>query len=254
MSSGRRWSFFGLAVLAGLLCFRLGLWQLDRLSERRARNESIAASLRLPSLDLSESGIAGLDLAHRRVVARGRFDAEHEVVLRARSFNGVAGTHLVTPLLLEGSGSAVLVDRGWIPNAFSDREARRRYIVEQAIEIQGLALPSQEEPSLAILADPTIEPNGDRLDAWRVLNVEGIQKQIPYPLLQLYIAQTEPLRSLEEQPIPASELDLGEGPHLAYAIQWFAFASIAFIGGAYWMYRSGNWRSDQAPPGSRGSL
>jgi len=31
-------------------------------------------------------------------------------------------------------------------------------------------------------------------------------------------------------PIPADPPDLGEGPHLGYAVQWFSFAAIGLIG------------------------
>ena len=60
---------------------------------------------------------------------------------------------------------------------------------------------------------------------------DTIGQQLPYDLLPWYLALQEqtPAQSGElPAVVPAPTLD--EGPHLSYALQWFAFASIAAIG------------------------
>ncbi|HEX2324296.1 MAG TPA: SURF1 family protein, partial [Chloroflexota bacterium] len=136
----RRWWGVSLAVLAiSLGLARLGIWQLDRLAERRARSATLEARLAAPPLLLSRTGLTGegvrdgggalpdLDpLAYRRVVLRGSFDYAREVALVNQVRQGQLGFHLLTPLVLEGEGPpgatpapatapAVLVDRGWVP-------------------------------------------------------------------------------------------------------------------------------------------
>src|SRR2546426_4158244 len=51
-------------------------------------------------------------LFRSRLVARGVYDYAHERLWHGRSYEGVPGVDLVTPLRLAG-GAAVLVDRGW---------------------------------------------------------------------------------------------------------------------------------------------
>ena len=46
----------------------------------------------------------------------GRYDPQHEILARARTVNGRVGFEIVTPLVL-ADGTAVLVDRGWVPPA-----------------------------------------------------------------------------------------------------------------------------------------
>ncbi len=234
----RRWSFFILALIVSAVCVRLGIWQLERLQERKTRNASIISRLEQPFLELDRDTIATPDLTYRRVTASGSFDPVHEIVLQTRSFNGLPGVHLVTPLRLEGLGVAVLVNRGWIPDEASQRPERRRYSIDGVVTIHGLALPSQESSTFFLLADPAPLPGAPPREAWRVLSIDAIQSQIPYPLLPVYIAQSEPLAGSADQPIPISAIDLTEGPHLGYAIQWFSFAAIALLGGAYWIYRT----------------
>ncbi len=124
----RRWWGVSLAVLAiSLGLARLGVWQLDRLAERRARSATLEARLAAPPLLLSRSGLTGEggasvapggggeaggalsgpdSLAYRRVVLRGRFDYAREVALVNQVRRGQLGFHLLTPLVLEGEGQA----------------------------------------------------------------------------------------------------------------------------------------------------
>ena len=72
--------------------------------------------------------------------------------------------------------------------------------------------------------------NGSKLEIWSNADLEQIAKQIPYPVLPMYI-QPNPDPNDMEPPIPVQpELDLTEGPHMGYALQWFSFAAILFFG------------------------
>ena len=230
----RRWAFFALAMIVGMACVRLGFWQLDRLAERQAQNAAARAQLDLPALRLPEDLDGVEDLASRRAAARGIFDPSQEVYLGGRSLDGVAGVHVVTPLHLEQSDQTVLVDRGWISDPDYRTESPETWSIDGPIEVSGVLLPTQREPALAILADRLPEPGEPPLRLWRALSIPGIRAQLPYPILDVYLMQETP-PSAEGAPVPTSELDLSEGPHLGYAIQWFAFAAIALAGGAFWL-------------------
>jgi len=69
-----------------------------------------------------------------------------------------------------------------------------------------------------------------RLDAWYWLNIPQIQQQFRnYDLLPFYVEQ-DPLADSTALPAPGHEIDLSEGPHMSYAIQWFSFAVILIVG------------------------
>lgn len=225
---------FGLlSLLIAALCVRLGIWQLFRNEERRQANATIEARMSLPRLDLSAGDIQPDDLAYRRAIARGTFDYDHQVRLANRALNGQPGFHLITPLRLGETEVAVLVDRGWIPI----EAPPQRFNVTGEIEVVGFFRPSQPEPSWSFLADPTVGPGGAPLESWRVVSVERIQEQIPYPLLPAFLQQTEPTVGGGPLPEPDIDLDLSPGPHIGYAFQWFAFAATALFGGGYWLKR-----------------
>lgn len=236
MMRRRDLAFLVLALSVAAACLRLGFWQLDRLGERRARNALIRQRLALPPLELSEVEWVEADLGYRNAEGAGRWDPAYELVLINRARGGVPGAHLVTPLQIEGGSVSILVDRGWVPQAAADEEAREVYGAQDWVRVSGVLKPAQQEPSWAFLADPTPVPGGPPRTGWRVLHIPWIQRQIPYPLAPYYLELTVP-PSEGPQPETELEIDLSEGPHLGYAIQWFLFSGIALGGGAVWWWK-----------------
>jgi len=95
----------------------LGCWQLDRGAEKRALAADFASAG--PAIELPPAG-AALP-RYQRLIARGSYDAGHQFLLDNRIRAGAAGVEVLTPLLLD-DGSAVLVNRGWLP--FGDDRGR----------------------------------------------------------------------------------------------------------------------------------
>jgi surfeit locus 1 family protein len=231
-----------IAVAVAALCFvALGFWQLDRLAQRRAANARTLARLELPALRL-DGGLldpAGVDL--RRGIVRGTYDFEHEVVLRNQTHNELPGVDLITPLRIEGSDVAVLVNRGWIPFEMSQPAQRKAFRAETGpVEVQGILRSSRTRPSRFAPVDPTPSPGQSGLDAWLRVDIDRIQEQIPYRLLPVFLEQEAGPQSAGQPrfPRPQPEISLSEGPHLFYAGQWFAFA--ALLVGVY-LARSRSW-------------
>ena len=229
-------AFLLFALSVGALCLRLGFWQLDRLAERRQTNAEIQLSQSLPPLDINASPAVLPSDAYRTATARGTFDLAHQVWLSNRSLNGQPGVHWVVPLQLDGRSEGILVDRGWMPLAESESPPRADRPSASAVEIRGMLLPSQVEPRWTFMADRVPAPGDPPLASWRVLFIPGIQAQTPYRLLPLYLAATE---APADSPLPKPDvsIDLSEGSHLGYAVQWFAFCTIAWVGAALYARR-----------------
>lgn len=228
----RSWILTTLLVLiGGAVCVRLGIWQLDRLEQRRAFNAHVEAMWNAEPLTLT--GQSTLDLTameYRAVQVSGTYDFENQVVLRNRYFQDQYGYNLLTPLILD-DGSAVLVDRGWIPADGNDSPANwRKYDQPGLVTFRGQIRLGQSKPDMGGVPDPTLTPGQTRLDSWNIVNLERIQSQVPYPLLDVFV-QPDVDPSDLEPPVPYQpEIELTEGPHLGYAGQWFIFASILVLG------------------------
>lgn len=212
-----------------LVMVGLGFWQLDRLGQRRAQNALIAARLAAAPVDLNQAPAADLP-EYQPVRLRGAYDFAQEVVLRNRAHLDSPGVHVLTPLRLAGREEAVLVDRGWIPYTEAALEDRRVFQLPVGeVVLTGLVRPPQQREFAFLPADPTLSPAQPRLDAWFRVDLAQLQDQVPYPLLPFYVeADAGPDPS--QLPVSSPVVALDEGPHLGYAIQWFAFAVILVVG------------------------
>jgi surfeit locus 1 family protein len=226
MPRARGFLFFGITlVLAGIFT-RLGIWQLSRLNERRAGNREVAARRALPpvSLDTGAAPVVPESLDHRRVRVSGEYDPAGELVLRGQSEQGVAGVRLVTPLRIAGKDSAVLVQRGFVPSPDAMTVDPSTVRESGSVTVSGIV-------SLLPPTDPRADARTlDGRTTWRRIDLTAARRLVPYPLLPLVILQT-PDSGLPPSPRRDEAPSLDDGPHLSYAIQWFAFATTALVVG-----------------------
>jgi surfeit locus 1 family protein len=200
------------ALLVAAACVRLGVWQLDRLRQRRARNAVVLAARTAPPIAVS--GALPADSARdRRLTARGAYDYPRERLWHARSYEGIPGVDLVTPLRLV-DGAAVLVDRGWVPSPDAYHVDQGAYREGDSADVLGIGVRAPRAP-------------GD-------VNPALLRDSLPYPLLPFVIQLLPPPTALN-RPLPPGLIrwpapELSDGPHLSYAIQWFSFAVIIVVG------------------------
>ncbi|MBI5300537.1 MAG: SURF1 family protein [Chloroflexi bacterium] len=236
-------AFVAVAVMLGL-----GVWQLDRLQQRRAFNARVSGHVTAPSLELSGAALETdlTNVEYRAVHVVGKYDEAHQVALRNQAYKNQVGVTLLTPLIISGTQQAVLVNRGWIPFDDAAPDKWSRYAEPGIAQVRGVIRRAQTQPDFGGIND---SPGAHQV--WNLANVSRIAEQLPYPLLPIYIqqtpngsatiladtsmslvnipGQTAPIASAVPQRMPV-ELDLSEGSHLPYALQWFLFAAIVAIG------------------------
>jgi surfeit locus 1 family protein len=209
----------GLLAVAAFFA-RLGVWQVHRLRERRAANAAASSARAAPVVLLEEPSSA--DPIGRRVRVRGRYDHAHDIILRGREYNGVPGVEIVSPLRLDGRPTAVLVNRGFVPtpDAVTVYPDSLREPGQQWVE--GIALPITSGGGAPL-------PRGG-WTSWSRLDLTTLHDRLPYPISAFYIRQS-PDPALPRFPRRLDPPVLDDGPHLSYAIQWFAFAIMTIVFG-----------------------
>ena len=220
---------FAILVAAG--CVRLGIWQLHRLAERRASNAKLAERLSLAPLPALEAMRDTASAEYRRATAAGTFDWDHELSLAARTHQGSPGANILTPLRVPGSDTAVLINRGWVyaADAMSVEFARWREPNEAAVTGYLVEIPRGGRGVVSAMSNPRVI---------RHLQYDSLAKRLPYPVAPFILVATEirspgsPPASRDSTPARLPTPLLDEGPHLGYAIQWFAFALIGLVGAA----------------------
>lgn len=242
----RPWIFVTiLTIIAALVMIRLGIWQLDRLAGRRAFNAQVLSQIDEPSLPLTGDVVSGdlESLEFRTVLLEGEYVLANTLVLGNQVWGDQMGVHLLAPLKIAGTEAVILIDRGWIP--FEDWENRNLSAYDEAgtINVEGMLRVTQTKLGLRDCLDETA---GEApFQVW-CLALDGIAAHLPYDLLPVYLIQapegeqaTPPYRAIPQ-------IEISEGPHLSYAIQWFTFATILLIGYPFFVNREVKARERKA--------
>jgi surfeit locus 1 family protein len=236
----RKWLLATLLVVAGAaLCVRLGIWQLDRLDQRRAFNHQVESMRAMPALDLNQQVPEDISkMEWRAVTVQGKYDFANQIALRNQYNGSEYGYHLLTPLLIDASSrpdQAILVDRGWIPaDGNSTPQDWQKYNEPGEVTVAGQLRLGQTKPRFGGVAD-VIPAEGTTLQIWNNADIGHIVKQLPYAALPVYV-QPEADANDSTPPIPTQPtLDLSEGPHFGYALQWFTFATILLVGYPFYL-------------------
>ncbi len=222
----------GLAIplVCAVAFIRLGLWQLARHEERAAINAGLVARLTEAPVEFTALPADTAALRWHRTTLSGRLRYDLEQVQAARVNAGSPGVHLLTPLELPGSDTLVIVTRGWVysPDAASADLARWRE--GDSVTLAGYVLP---------LADSGAPAPADAGAPLRSVNRRALESRLGRPVSAAMVVMTSDSVARADSVPRRLAMPLVEaGPHRSYALQWFAFATIAVIGGIVLYRRS----------------
>jgi len=197
----------------------LGFWQLARNTHKQALVRRARAAYAAPAPDASSSVPPG-----NRASASGRYDAAHEVLLRNQVHNGKDGDDVLTPLVL-ADGTAVVVDRGWIPVIGDQTTPGDAAPAAGPVVVRGIV-----HTSSALSPQDSVVDAGGQLALPRV-DLARIGRTVPYRLVPRWIeAQAQSPAPLAGSPALPQPPPPDQVNHMQYAIEWFSFAAIGVIG------------------------
>ncbi|MEK6221475.1 MAG: SURF1 family protein [Chloroflexota bacterium] len=229
----RRWLLTTFIVFVGVgVLTRLGIWQLDRLAQRRAFNQRVVAQLDGQPINLNLHGLelSLYDNEFRSATVTGTYDYSTQISLRNRVVRNRIGVNFLTPLLLTESDQVILVDRGWIPADQASPDQWEQFELADEVQVTGVLRRSELIPPLSMRPDPTVMPGQSTVMAWNMVNLDQIAVQNPDLFTSVYL-QEEGAEIGQKLPYTEPfELEISEGPHQNYAIQWFLFAGMLLIG------------------------
>ncbi len=192
----------------------LGVWQLERLKWKQTilahiENKDPKSFASLEEVITHNSQDSGF----RKVKFRGVFHHDLSLRLIPRTWQGLNGAHLYTPMTLASSDHTILVNRGWVPENQDNMNISR---------------PMGEIETLGYLQKPVspgwFTPEND-IDkkAWYYLDLDALQQELNKDLLPFYVISIE-TPNPKDDPRPLDPLTMLRNNHLGYAITWFLLA------------------------------
>lgn len=261
-----KWVLSHLFVVAMVaLMVSLGFWQLSRLEARRADNEAIravsaAAAVRIEDLLAASSGdsrpapdTAGSDSQngsaradsgsetggdaavgndglvpeppdHTPVIVTGSYLDELSFLVANRTFGSRPGYWLATPVRLD-DGRLVVVARGWVPRGWVSGDDPRSVATPAEVQLGGRAFSSVDGGRVG-------SSIGDRAVVSRV-DLAAVEQALGVDVAGIWVQLERQAPVSGELPIPVPRPVLDDGPHLAYAFQWFFFSAGTVV--VYWL-------------------
>ena len=209
------------AGTAFVLLLGLGAWQLERRSWKLGLIAEREAALAAAPAHLEAADTDPPRFEFQRIEARGRFAHDHELYLASQFLNDRPGWHVITPLLLD-DGSALLVDRGFVPDTAKDPAARPQGEIAGPVTVEGI-LRLTTQPGLFTPDNQPARNIWFRRDAAAMAAATGLPRVRPYFLV------AGPSPNPGGLPVGTPErVDL-PNDHLQYAITWFALAGAVLV-------------------------
>lgn len=223
-----RWAgYFTLVVVFAIASCGFGNWQFDRraeaqhaiaLVESNYDREPASVADVLPTLDAYDESQKWTP-----VLVSGTYLSDEEMLVRNRPYRGGPGFEVLTPLLLD-DGSVFVVNRGWLPTGSAQDEPDTipaapdgRVTVQARLKAGEPTLPGRTSPIGGNqIATIHLEEVAERLDRPTYTGAYGL------------VAVQDPAPA--ETPVVPAKPEPDEGPHLSYALQWYVFAILAFVG------------------------
>lgn len=233
MSSGRRFrptlwpTLFTIPAL--LVLVGLGSWQIERLQWKSQLVETFDARI---ALEPAAAPVAIDDMnkwRYRRIRLDGVFQHDKEILMTGRTFEGSAGFHVLTPMLLKDD-RVVIVNRGWVPEKLRSRDKRPETLVDGLVTVMGILREDKRRGAFV----PDNEP---RNEVWLYVDTnEMASHREIVPVAPYYIdAIRDPGPYV--LPIGATASITVRNEHLQYAMTWFLLAGTLLVIYVIYHYR-----------------
>lgn len=223
-----RWlGYLALVLVFAVVCSLLGAWQFARRGEAQleisridANYDGAARDIRdvLPTLDAFDD-----DDKWSAVRVTGEYLTSEQLLVRGRPYGGHSGFEVLVPLRT-ADGSIFIVDRGWIPLADDG--------------LSPTTVPAPPDGTVTVIArlkageaeisGRTTVAGTNLLATIHLPEIAERLEQPTYVGAYGLVVSEDP--SVADAPFPSVRPVRDEGPHLSYALQWYVFALLGFIG------------------------
>ncbi len=208
------------ALLGTGIFLVLAIWQLGRADQKRDLQALVDSRMDLPAVEYRGGSLDVESMQYRRVSFEGRFENDGQVLIDNVVMEGKPGYQVITPFRLS-EGGHVLVDRGWVVAA-----RRRDQLPDISVDQQPLRLSGRVDRhrSRPVVGAERPDPEGSM--RWLYVDPAYYNERTGLSVPR-FVIRLEP-GSPGGYKHATTAYDAKVGMHIGYAIQWAAFAVIAF--------------------------
>lgn len=204
------------ALFFFVLTLWLGNWQSGRAETKRALQARYDVAMREAPIHVGSTLLDRDSVLYRKLEVQGVFDAAHTIFLDNRVYKGVAGYHVLTPLIIEGGSLGILVNRGWVAVGPSRKQLPVPPTPSGQVRLEGMAVDPHSRYLELVHATP-------QWRVWQNLDFARYAATTGLALQPVLLLQTSLLADGLQRDWPRP--DTGVSMHVSYAIQWYSLAT-----------------------------
>ena len=238
-----KWIGFHLLCLAAVVgMIGLGLWQLRRLDDKQTFNARVTEHTNADVVPLDNTLLDGPadEISYRRVSATGTYLSEPEFEVVNVTQGGTTGRNAINALQM-ADGTLIIVNRGFVPTGVP-------VPAPPSGEVQLLS--RLKVGQVAGTGQPT-DDGSQKLTEIRRVDLAALGQQFDQPLAPVYLELLESAPAEPGSVAPVAFPELGEGPHLSYAVQWAIFSISVAVGWVFAVRKSVRARTGESAPRKR---
>ncbi len=190
----------------GFLC-SLGIWQVQRMYEKRAQLDEITAGISTPAVPVPVMPDPATD-RYRPVTVEGRFTGEVLYVLSGKSMIG-AGVQVIS-VLETADHRRLLIDRGFLP----DDEKHKALVVTEAEFLGNLMWPRD--------SNQYTPPPDPKTGLWFARDAAAMAAKMSTEAV-IIVAREDTGDGIEAMPVDTASIP---NDHQGYAVTWFLLALV----------------------------
>jgi surfeit locus 1 family protein len=203
-------------IIASVILFGLGSWQIKRLEEKTNRIARLEENRKLPPISFpEESGICVEEFQKLRITGKYLYDQE---ILVTKYRKKEVGYHVVTPMLISDD-SIIMVNRGWAPLSMEISRPSGRLTIETMVRVGDKVR----------WYSPSNKPEKDK---WFLADVKDMVKFLraknDREVRHLFVQVTKEANP-QKYPAKLATTFKVRNDHLQYAFIWFSLSLAALV-------------------------
>ena len=229
-----------ITVSLAIVMVFLSNWQWERYKAKVILVEAYRQNDTADAMAFNTNGREPQDfvnLIDKKVSLSGSYDYTHQLIVTNKKystedFSTQPGHFLMTPLILDGSDTAVMVSRGFIPFTDLTPETWAKYNFEPATDNLTGVLKTSITPMFLGPKNPAVGEGQPFQNKFFYEEVAKMAKQLPYPVITPVFVQRLGAPPSGQYPAPAVSVEVPPSTHKGYTFEW-AFLAICSLAIGY---------------------
>ncbi len=205
-----------------IICFSLGIWQINRYFQK-LEHITPSADIEVKIDDLINTQNNEM-LIGKTVNIDGSFIENSVIKLDNKIFNSTYGVDLFTLLKEKNSNKIYLVNMGWLEVANKREKLKQHFNFSGTTSLHAKIANIPSKPPF--ISEENFRDDNQH-DLWLFINKTFLIKKYNMPIEDLILINLEPTDQLKYRPIIREDNSI---MHILYAIQWFLFSLFALFG------------------------